>query len=238
MFVHSLVNNPLFQQDPLGSMYSAIREAEEKTLARICWYDDSFQGHQELCDFNGTTAIAAVICSNKFYAMNIGDSRMFYAVRSEEGKVVTENVTSIHCPDMDIERKRIEQCGGRVTSLRSISSSISTPRVHPAGDSDDSGLAMSRSICDTYFHRCGVISEPDLYEKIIKDHSIGLLIGSDGLTTVFGMSNCIKQVLEKEDPAVGLSCLVDNCYNMMYQYSEAKYVDDISGVYIDFSPTE
>lgn len=193
--------------------------------------------HKDLCEFNGTTAIAAVIRDKKLFAMNIGDSRMFYAVKVND-KVRTESITTIHCPDQDIERKRIEQCGGKVFSLRAINSNVTMARVHPAGDDDFSGLAMSRSVCDAYFHRCGVISEPDLYEKELEEKSIGLLVGSDGLTTIFGMDHCFKQILEKEDPNVGLATLVDNCFDTMYHYSEREYVDDISGVYIEFCPTK
>ena len=34
LFVHNLINNPLFEDDPLGSMHSAIRMAEETMYTR------------------------------------------------------------------------------------------------------------------------------------------------------------------------------------------------------------
>ena len=40
---------------------------------------------------NGTTADIAVIRCSKVYAMNIGDSRMFYAYQNEEKKMQAEN---------------------------------------------------------------------------------------------------------------------------------------------------
>ena len=191
---------------------------------------------RKLCEMNGTTADIAVIRCSKVYAMNIGDSRMFYAYQNEEKKMQAENITTIHCPDHENERKRIENCGGRVSSLRAINSNVSTSRVHPAGDDIYSGLAMSRSLCDAYFHRCGVISEPDLYEKELSDNSIGLLVGSDGLTTIFGMDTCFKCILENENPGIGLNNLSKNCYNSMYKCSNKQYVDDISGIFVYFCP--
>lgn len=199
---------------------------------QVCFLLTCQLEHKELCELSGTTAIAAVIRSNKMYAMNIGDSQMFYCKKGNGGKIV-ENVTTIHCPEYDVEKKRIEQCGGRVCSYRGRDSSTIT-RVHPVGDNEFSGLAMSRSVCDAYFHRCGVISEPDLYERDITAETVGILVGSDGLTTIFSMSECFNQILGNKNPCLGLASLVDQCYDVMYKCSDKEYVDDISGVYVDF----
>ena len=189
-----------------------------------------------MCEMNGTTADVAIVRSSKIYALNIGDSRMFYAYLDEEKAMKTESITTIHCPDHENERKRIEKCGGRVSSLRSFNSNVTTTRVHGPEDDMYSGLAMSRSLCDAYFHRHGVISEPDLYEKDLSDNSIGLLVGSDGLTTIFGSETCFECILENKNPGIGLNNLSKNCYDRMYKCSNKTYVDDMSGIFVYFCP--
>ena len=97
---------------------------------------------------------------------------------------------------------------------------------------------MSRSVGDTVLHRYGVISEPDLYERDLGDDTVGLLIGSDGLTTCFGMSKCFQVILSEKSPKVGLKRLMSNCYRSMYQETNHTYVDDISGVFVQIHPVD
>lgn len=164
------------------------------------------------------------------------ESRLFIALRAKN-QLIAENITKIHCPDHDVEKMRIEQSGGRIRSTRAINSCQSISRVF-GDDGNIGGLAMSRSVGDTVLHRYGVISEPDLYERNLDTDTIGLLIGSDGLTTCFGMSKCFKVILSETSPKVGLRRLMSNCYCSMNEETQHTYVDDISGVYVQFRPMD
>ena len=125
--------------------------------------------------------------------------------------------------------------GGKVCSLRLANGEQSVARVYnKAGDLG--GLAMSRSVGDFYLQRYGVISEPDLYEREIVDQTIGILIGTDGLTTSCGMSTSFSTILAERSPQRGLKKLAKKCYQQMMDYSGRQYVDDISGVYVQIHP--
>ena len=154
-----------------------------------------------------------------------------------ENQLIAENITKIHCPDHDAEKRRIEQNGGRIRSTRAFNSCQSISRVF-GEDGNLGGLAMSRSVGDTVLHRYGVISEPDLYERDLGDDTVGLLIGSDGLTTCFGMSKCFQVILSEVSPKIGLRRLMSNCYRSMYEETKHTYVDDISGVFVQLHPVD
>ena len=153
----------------------------------------------------------------------------------DNDKYVAESISTIHCPDREDERKRIEMLGGKVRSLRLANGEQSVARVYnKAGDLG--GLAMSRSVGDFYLQRYGVISEPDLYEREVVDQTIGILIGTDGLTTSCGMSTIFSTILEERSPHRGLKKLAKKCYQQMMDCSDRQYVDDISGVYVQIHP--
>ena len=121
--------------------------------------------------------------------------------------------------------------GGRVLSTRPLSSGQTIARVF-GNTLETGGLAMSRSVGDAVLHRFGVISEPDLYERTLTDDTIGLLLGSDGLTTSFGMARCFGCVLRGNSPRKGLRRLALRCREAMWRETDGSYVDDCSGVYV------
>lgn len=121
--------------------------------------------------------------------------------------------------------------GGRVFSTRPLRSDQTIARVF-GSTSETGGLAMSRSVGDAVLHRFGVISDPDLYERTLADDTIGLLLGSDGLTTSFGMARCFRCVLQGSSPQKGLRKLALRCREAMWMETDGSYVDDCSGVYV------
>ena len=183
---------------------------------------------------SGTTAVVGVIRGDQLYVINIGDSRIFYAYLYGDSVIRTESIAVIHCPDHDEERRRIEQFGGHVRSIRGVLSKYSTPRVYLDEENSDNGLAMSRSVGDIIFHKMGVISEPDFYTRTLDDNSVGILIGSDGLLTSFGMDHCFRRIISNPSPIDGLYNLISECYWLMMSENHKEYVDDISGVFIQF----
>lgn len=236
----------IFKVDPLSSMHYAIKKAEEELVNSMIILVSFILAMTDVCSGSGTTAIAFIIRGHKLYAINVGDSRFVYdvVVRDRlfillrtQTQLVAENITKIHCPDHEAEKKRIEQNGGHIRSTRTFNSYQSISRVF-GEDGNIGGLAMSRSVGDTVLHRYGVISEPDLYERDLSDDTVGLLLGSDGLTTSFGMSKCFRVILSEASPQLGLRKLMSNCYRSMYEESQHTYVDDISGVYVQIRPVD
>lgn len=160
-----------------------------------------------------------------------------YIAHYNGDKCIAESVSTVHCPDHEDERKRIEQFGGRILSMQLANGVQSVSRVYNT-TGNLGGLAMSRSVGDLFLQRYGVISEPDLYEKEIHENTIGVLIGSDGLTTNCSMANAFSTILSEKSPQNGVRKLAKRCFQHMLEYSDHRYVDDISGVYIQIHPID
>ena len=95
---------------------------------------------------------------------------------------------------------------------------------------------MSRSICDFDLRKYGVISEPDIYEMDLKEKNVhAVLFGSDGLTTCYGTDRCFARLQSKPSAIEGLKKLIRDCFRDSFESSERVYVDDMSGIYIEFT---
>lgn len=129
---------------------------------------------------SGTTATLVLMRDDRLVVANCGDSRaVLFGVNddgtgdytlahsgfSAGGNGVVSVLTEEHRPDTSkAERDRIRQCGGRI--LRN--------RVNGS-------LAMTRAIGAYYLRPFGVISDPHVHARTIKDTDCFVVLGSDGL---------------------------------------------------------
>ena len=97
-------------------------------------------------EFSGTTLSMAIIRGNTITGVNIGDSRVIIGKSDSNGKIVAEEFTHDHKPDLPLEKKRILDAGGRVFAVEYDDGIDGPPRVW-LGHMDVPGLAMSRYVC-------------------------------------------------------------------------------------------
>ncbi|XP_050369607.1 probable protein phosphatase 2C 24 [Argentina anserina] len=116
------------------------------------------------CEAVGSTAVVAIVTSDKIIVANCGDSR---AVLCRNGKAVP--LSSDHKPDRPDELSRIEEAGGRVIYW-------GCPRVFGV-------LAMSRAIGDNYL-KPYVSCEPEVTVTDRTSEDDCLILASDGLWDV------------------------------------------------------
>ncbi|XVE52619.1 hypothetical protein DITRI_Ditri02bG0136300 [Diplodiscus trichospermus] len=116
------------------------------------------------CDAVGSTAVVAIVTSDKIIVANCGDSR---AVLCRNG--VAFPLSEDHKPDRPDELLRIEEAGGRVIYWDG-------PRVVGV-------LAMSRAIGDNYL-KPFVIPDPEVTITERKGEDECLILASDGLWDV------------------------------------------------------
>ena len=64
-----------------------------------------------MVDKSGSCAVISLIIDNTLYSINLGDSRALY---SRDGGKELYQITRDHKPNDEIEKKRIEKCGGKV----------------------------------------------------------------------------------------------------------------------------
>merc|ERR1719272_1678723 len=116
--------------------------------------------------FSGTTAVAAYLNKDNLAVANVGDSRAVIGrcgtacSRASQASLCAIDLSDDHKPDRKDEKYRIEQQGGKVgQSLFPVSEdmfgNVKFARAGPArvmGQDGMSGLAMSRSLGDTYLH--------------------------------------------------------------------------------------
>ena len=107
-----LFNSPYFP----SNIVKAIRETFKKAENDFCSmaYDAK---NNILLDKSGSCALIILIIDNLLYAINLGDSRALYSYNG--GKNLFQ-ITRDHKPNNEIEKKRIEKCGGKVYYANTI----------------------------------------------------------------------------------------------------------------------
>jgi len=134
-------------------------------------------------EFSGTTLSMAIIRGNTITGVNVGDSRVIIGKTdgSGSGKIVAEEFTHDHKPDLPEEKKRILAAGGRVFAVEYDDGIDGPPRVW-LGHMDVPGLAMSRSLGDSVAHTAGVSSEPEFTERELDPATDKfVVVATDGL---------------------------------------------------------
>lgn len=167
----------------------AVREAFIQTDKEILALAERKKFEQQ-----GSTAIVALLHGNpklgtalRLVVANVGDSR---AVLCRAGQAVA--VSDDHKPDRLDEKKRIERAGGLVLNVRGawrIAAPANPGSSKKASRREYQGLAMTRSLGDSYFKQSNALSTPDPEVKIlpITDKDLFLVMATDGIYNV--MSN-------------------------------------------------
>ena len=139
--------------------------------------------------FSGCTANITIVRENMLLTANIGDSRAILGRRTN-GNWTHIDLSTDHKPELPLERKRIESCGGRVEPIRGKSHSdqatgsfVGPYRIWKKHQATP-GLAMSRSFGDFVASEIGLICEADfsLHECTSCDKFI--LNATDGIWEV------------------------------------------------------
>ena len=176
----------------LTKFYTTNRKltiAEDSTEVYVTLHRDSFdiikkslqRAEKELSSNNidaslsGSTSCMIFQLGNKLVISNIGDSR---AILVKNKEVIA--ISLDQKPTDEEEKKRIERFGGEVKQLMENGKPVGPFRVFKKG-MDFPGIAMSRSVGDTYSTSLGVICEPDIKEVEIDDNVQFIVIASDGV---------------------------------------------------------
>lgn len=129
-----MITHPSWKTDVKEATAAAIHKLEQAIL-------QSFRIDTE---FSGTTLSMAIVRGNTITGVNIGDSRVVIG-KEIDGKLVAEELTHDHKPDLPKEKERILAAGGRVFSVEYDDGIDGPPRVW-LGHMDVPGLAMSRCV--------------------------------------------------------------------------------------------
>lgn len=181
----------------------------------------------DLNSLSGSTAVICVIYENVLYTANVGDSRAVVGSEVNEDDVMSaEILTTDHKPNNPAEKSRILRCGGRVSTVDPADPTCPS-RVY-AKNEVLPGLAMSRSIGDILGKTCGVISTPDITERMLGPKDYVLILGTDGVWDFMDADEAIEIAKElASDPYLACQKIVDLC-QLRWRAEEVDYIDDTS----------
>ena len=101
-----LFNSHFFPKEPLKAINESFQKAENEFFKMV--YDPK---NNKLHDKSGSCALVMLIVDNILYSINLGDSRALYSY--DTGKFLFQ-ITRDHKPNDEVEKKRIEKCGGSI----------------------------------------------------------------------------------------------------------------------------
>lgn len=126
----------------------------------------------------GTTAAVAVVYEKDLICANVGDSRIVLGTL-REGAVVPVALTDDHLPHLPVEKKRIEEAGGRVESWTPAGLDTGPPRVW-LKERRLPGLSMSRVMGDSILE--GIVSpEPEMTTHRLRETDRFVVVATDGI---------------------------------------------------------
>jgi len=182
-----IYNNEHFWNNPKAALrfsFNQVHRDLEKTAASTNRFN---------CSLSGTTATVILSRNNKLYIAHVGDSRAVIASLCNTSKRLEAiDLTNDHKPNLEIEKRRILQCGGQVRRLEGdIPYRVFLKgRLYP-------GLAMSRAIGDTLGTSAGVIPDPDVSEyDLDESRDIFLIICSDGVWEFISSQEAVDMVAQ------------------------------------------
>lgn len=162
---------------------------------------------------SGTTAICLIIKNNLLFIASVGDSRGILANSYTEPLNATnlnnpykinvevnrnlgfKNLTVDQKPDLECEKKRILDCGGKVQRSVNKFGQFAGPFRVWKQSGGVPGLAMSRSIGDEVGKEIGVIAEPICEVVELKSGlDLFLIIASDGIWDVIDSQEAVNYV--------------------------------------------
>lgn len=207
--------------NPLEDMY------KEVFLQAVSNLDSDLKSSYIDIAFSGSTLLSVLLTETDCCCVSVGDSRALIGSfdRSWSGRALNKE----HKPSDFLEKKRIEESGGRVGCLKDCSGKPVGP-VRAWGCSLNSpGLAMSRTLGDSFAEGFGVISVPDVKVNPLKPSDRFVVVATDGLWDSVSNNKVVEIVSkfwETGDFANAADALAN--YATASSLKTGGYVDDIT----------
>ena len=129
--------------------------------------------------YSGSTCVTVVLANSLMICANVGDSRAVLAKRNGTSFTAV-NLSRDQKPDVEEEKQRIIDFGGRVEPVRIDGEDIGPLRVWLKNE-DAPGLAMTRALGDLLGSRIGVISTPEITTTPVCPEDAFVILASDGI---------------------------------------------------------
>jgi protein phosphatase 1L len=194
---NNIINEGGVWSDPAGATRDAYLLTDRQIL------DSTEKG--------GSTAVTAMVCElgGRLIVANLGDSR---AVLCKNGKA--ELISVKHDPARPVEKANIETRGGHVTRFPGDQLRV------------DGKLAVTRAFGDKEMKE-HISARPDVADIVIDLSCHFLVLGSNGLFSMFDDQEVVDRVKETDDPVKAARQLVEEARRRLCE-------DDISCIVVKF----
>jgi len=221
----------------LEADHAALAKDPVECLSRnIIKMDEMFLTgeHKNIAMSCGTTSNVLFMSGAEMWVACSGDSRAIKASRVG-GKLIAQDLSNDHKPDLPLEQARIESKGGTVTP--------SGPNGRPSRvwANGRVGLAMSRSIGDGECKGCGVIPDPEIQKFTIAppksetgDGDLFVIVASDGVWEFISSQEAAEIIAGTEHASNACEVLVQEAAER-WRKEEGNYRDDITAI-VTFLP--
>lgn len=183
-------------EDILGEWPEALRPYQQPGGGKIIFERES-DPYQESCP--GCTAVSCLLKNKKCYIANAGDSRIVMC----RGGVAIELSTD-HKPELEQERRRIEEAGGYITDGRVNGNLNLTRAIGDFAYKKDKSIPAAAQI---------ITANPDLSEIDITPEDEFLVLGCDGVwdrKTSQEVVDFMKERLDGREEGTPLSRIVED----------------------------
>ena len=214
-----------------GNNYKEIFELFKEIDKKL---HEKYSGqNNNICNNSGTTASLIILFKNKIISVNLGHSKSILIDIND--KIIQLN--RCHIPELDEEKKRIEENGGEVK--RQEWSKEGPERIFYKNDTTKnySGLSVSRSFGDFSSEEIGVITIPEIKEFDVDYKNINIIvIGTNGIWE-FLSNEKVKDIIlpyyEENNISGGINKLI-NVSNKIWSVKNPMYIDDLSAILLFF----
>ena len=212
---------------------SSLQNLFEQVIEEL---EDSLK--QSMIDivYSGSTLLSVLLFENSCICCSIGDSRAILA--DFETIWGCKALNKEHKPGDSEEKRRIESTGGRVGCMRDSNGRPMGP-VRAWGPAPNSpGLAMSRTLGDTFAEHFGVCSQPGKNYSDVKVFNLRncdkfIIVATDGLWDALSNHRIVeiaKGYWDSCDPTGAAEMLLKQACRTAHK--NGGYVDDITIIVI------
>ena len=219
------------------TLYNFLKLSDFQKIIDIFMETDNEIIHQKNLDISlsGTTCVLVIQLGEHLICSNIGDSRAILIYEENNENKIFE-LSHDSKPDVPEEKKRINIMGGRVDKITDENGEKTGPYRVYMKNTEQPGLAMSRSFGDKKAKSCGVIPYPDIIEfNLNNNDSKYMVICSDGVWEF--LSN--EEVMNIGNKYFAQNNMNDFCNELLKKSTELwenedNYMDDITIVTVFF----
>ena len=218
------------------SIYNFFKKSEYQKIINIFLETDAEIINKTKIDvsLSGSTCVLVLQLGEHIICANIGDSRAIL-IYEENGQNKIFELSHDSKPNVPEERRRIELVGGIVDQVKDETGEKTGPFRVYMKNTEQPGLAMSRSFGDTKAKSCGVIPFPDIIEYDLKYNYKYMVICSDGVWEF--LSN--EDVMKMGDKYFYQNDINEFCNQLLKRSTEIwekeeNYMDDITVVIVFF----